>query len=150
MSREELIGLTAAEIYVLDEIHRILRIARKPKNGNKNYSIQSELYMAKKLNLCRVSVSRAVSRLSKIGLVNRLRRRKVDGRWRTNLYRLPTRIWLRKQISEKMSFKPLVNRVTGMLHLDGIKHIIGVPKSAFETAEEGLGQLRGWLKKEYG
>lgn len=148
LSREELIGLTASEIYVLDEILRMLRVARKPKHGSKNYSVQSERYMAGKLNLCRVTVSRAVSRLYNLKLIDRLRRRKVDGRWRTNLYRLPKTLWLRKQIAENMKVHPVPHRVAEMLHLDRMKQIIVVPKTAFETAEDGISAIRDWLKSK--
>ena len=90
------------------------------KNPNKPlYITPSEQYIASRTGLRRETVSRAIRRLELLSLIAVINRRRTNGHWSTNLYKLGPMFlrWIRR--TADISFFRR-NRVTIPSHLDNI------------------------------
>jgi len=80
------------------------------------YCTPSEKYIAKAVNIHRVTVSRNVCSNSLKILLEKQRRRPVNGKWQTNLYKLSKLFWaIFGNIINR--FRKSFNRVTSVLHI---------------------------------
>jgi len=80
------------------------------------YCTPSEKYIAKAVNIHRVTVSRNVCSNSLKLLLEKQRRRPVNGEWQTNLYKLSKLFWaMFGNIINR--FRKSFNRVTSVLHV---------------------------------
>ena len=87
------------------------------------YCTPSEKYIAKAVNIHRVTVSRNVCSNSLKILLEKQRRRPVNGIWQTNLYKLSKLFWaMFGNIINR--FRRSFNRVTPMLHIVTKEHNI--------------------------
>ena len=80
------------------------------------YCTPSEKYLAKAADIHRVTVSRNVCSNSLKMLLEKQRRRPVNGKWQTNIYKLSKLFWaIFGRIINR--FRKSFNRVTPMLHV---------------------------------
>ena len=87
------------------------------------YCTPSEKYIAKAVNIHRVTVSRNVCSNSLKLLLEKQRRRPVNGEWQTNLYKLSKLFWaMFGNIINR--FRKSFNRVTSVLHIVSKEHNI--------------------------
>jgi|GEM_PF-7026111 len=80
------------------------------------YCVPSEERIATFVDVHRVTISRTVSSLKSMKLLDVIQRRPVDGRWQTNLYKLSKLFWALFGFIIKR-FRHYLNRVTGVLHI---------------------------------
>lgn len=88
----------------------------KKNKGGAWYCFPGEMWIGKKIGRSRVHISRSVNRLKKAGLIDIIRRRKVQGHWQTNLYRLSLST-MRALGQLKHWFSSVFCRVTSPLHI---------------------------------
>ena len=92
------------------------------------YCTPSEKYIAKAVNVHRVTVSRNVCSNSLKLLLEKQRRRPVNGKWQTNLYKLSKLFWaMFGNIINR--FRESFNRVTPVLHVVPKEHNIYLKNS---------------------
>ncbi len=74
------------EFKLLAELTRLSYKTKKRSPSGAFYCFPSEAYLARRVGVRRETVSRHICRLHREGFIRRTRRRKVQGRWQTNLY----------------------------------------------------------------
>jgi len=80
--------LTPINIIVFNMLHDMMRNQNKKSQGHNAYCFPGEKWIGKRVNRCPVTISKTISKLKTLGLLWVTYRRKVRGRWQTNLYRL--------------------------------------------------------------
>jgi len=85
-----LTGLDARFLELLDYDCR--QQSTKSPSGAR-YSIKPEAWYAKKLNVCRETISHTVTKLSKLGILDITHRPPIRGQWQTNLYKIRSWVW---------------------------------------------------------
>lgn len=73
---------------VLEAVVRLAWWHATTHPGGAAYAVPSEAWLAARVGVCRETVSHAICRLEVHGLLHVTRRRPVDGKWQTNLYRI--------------------------------------------------------------
>lgn len=84
--------LTGTSWEVLEQITRLQWVHAANSDLGGAWAVPSELWLAGRVSMGREAVSDAVCVLAAHGLLVKVRRRPVHGRWQTNLYRLSTTI----------------------------------------------------------
>lgn len=97
--------LDGVDFRLLEEIDYLSRCQAKHGKTGARYCFPSEAYLAQKLSRCREVISRHVSKLSRLGVLSVIHRRKVRGHWQTNLYRIVSSVWwrIRKGLGKTIS-----------------------------------------------
>ena len=84
--------LNGTDLKVLEEIGFLARLQGKTSTSGAKYCCPSLKYLSKKLGKTFWTISRSISKVSSLGLLDVTHRRKRSGHWQTNFYRL--RHWL--------------------------------------------------------
>ncbi len=108
--------LTGIDLRLLDELIFLSRRQADQSTRQAHYCIPGRKYLARKLNCAVVTVSRHVSKLKRLGILDAFQRRPVTGRWQTNFYRVLTwQAWRYGQIRQLIN--TLTNRVSKPTHI---------------------------------
>lgn len=87
--------ITGLDARFLEAINYDAKCSQKYRVHGGRYADKPEAYYAKILGVCRNTISDAVMKLEKLGILDVTRRRKIKGTWQTNLYRIKSWIWWR-------------------------------------------------------
>lgn len=87
--------ITATQIRILEQIDYLSRQQAKRSRWGARYCCPGQAYLARKIGVHPVTVSKAVTDLADKGILSVTHRRKVRGIWQTNLYRIMSRCWWR-------------------------------------------------------
>jgi DNA-binding MarR family transcriptional regulator len=109
-------GLTASQFNIIYLILDLCQIHSQNKPGGSVYVVPSEIYIAKKIGRSREWVSKSLQKLQQAGLIIITRRRKVRGRWMTNLYRLGLALWSCLKATSRC-FSSLLHHVKSSSHI---------------------------------
>ena len=109
-------SLTASQFNIIYLILDLCQIHSQNKPGGSIYVVPSELYIAKKIGRSREWVSKSLQKLQQAGLIVITRRRKVRGRWMTNLYRLGLALWSCLKATSRC-FASLLHHVKSSSHI---------------------------------
>lgn len=80
--------LNESDIKVSDLLIDMIHRSEKKNPSKKMYCYPGEEWIAERLEISRETVSRAVQKLRRLGILVVINRRKVNGWWQTNLYKL--------------------------------------------------------------
>lgn len=78
--------LDGHDFRLLDELAYLCKL--RQKHVGASYCTPSTSYLSAKLGIVRESVSRHITKLTKLGILSVTHRRKRDGTWLTNLYKI--------------------------------------------------------------
>lgn len=109
-------SLTASQFNIIYLILDLCQIHSQNKPGGSIYVVPSERYIAQKIGRSREWVSKSLQKLQQAGLIIITRRRKVRGRWMTNLYRLGLALWSCLKASSRC-FSSILNHVKSSSHI---------------------------------
>lgn len=87
--------ISGLDARLLEAIQYDCKMQRQYRKTGAKYSVKSEAYFAKILNVCRETISDSVCKLEDLGILDITRRRKIHGNFQTNLYRIKGWIWWR-------------------------------------------------------
>lgn len=119
--------LSSIDLRLLDELAYLCRRTQERNRSGAAYAFPGRKYLAAKLGCSIVTVSRHVAHLTRLGILDRLQRRKWRGTWQTNLYRLIHPIaWRAARLREML--QRVTNRVSRMTHIAPRKGISHEPK----------------------
>jgi len=143
-----MIRLSGSAIAVLEEIDFLSRMQARRSPSGARYCCPSEAYLSRKVGVRREQISRIVSNLARLGILEVIGRRRRGGNWSTNLYKLVSRKWWKHM----RLLKVLVHshRVRYSVHKQSIRGDVGPGEgqkgapSAISTSEI----LQRWLKRE--
>lgn len=80
--------LTGRAMQLLSEM-QFLESLTNPKTGRKRgYCFPSQSWFAKRLGVCRETANRVIANLYRLGIIDKTRRRKLNGHWQTCLYKI--------------------------------------------------------------
>lgn len=108
--------LHKTDITLLDLIYDLCRLTGRKVPSGALYTCASEKWLAGKLGRSREWVSKSVCKLTRLGLLDRVRRRKVDGFFQTNIYRVGSQIKKGFQDYKSLLFQYL-SRVKSRSHI---------------------------------
>lgn len=114
--KEIAIQLNGTDCKILEIIEHMCRIQSKKSPSKAWYCYPSEEWIANKLGRTRETISRSIQKLSKLDLIYVTHRRKFQGRWQTNLYRLGVEL-LKILHRYKEAVKIFIHRVTSTSHI---------------------------------
>lgn len=104
------------QVYILTRIIFISLLHSTSAKSHAVYCVASEKYLANAVDCTRETVSRNIRLLKEFKFLDVTNRRKVDGRWSTNLYKIGTLLWsLIQDVTTR--FFSIVNRVTSASHI---------------------------------
>jgi hypothetical protein len=89
--------LDGYDFRILEYLMYLCKIQAKKSPTGARYAYPSEAHLASKLDTTRETISRHVSKLSRLGVIAVTHRRKVRGHWQTNLYRIVSHSWWKVQ-----------------------------------------------------
>jgi len=115
--RTKLKPLRGTTGHVLEIILAVMKVTPFKDISGSEYCIPSQRWIASRLVCSRETVSRSVTRLSKLGLIHVIHRRKVRGRWQTNLYKLGQEL-CKIIYGIKKATRNLLHRVTVSSHIE--------------------------------
>lgn len=87
--------LNGTDIKLLEIINYRSNLRAKASPSRAKYCIDAQAYFAKCLGVRRETISRAVTRLANLGILDVTHRRKIRGQWQTCLYRIRNWQWWR-------------------------------------------------------
>lgn len=112
--------LDGHDIRLIEELVYLSRLQSKKSPSGAKYCCPSEIYLAKKLGVRREAVSRHVSKLARLGVLEVTHRRKVRGMWQTNLYRVRRAFaWLIGKVMAIINYRK--DRVRPKAHITLLK-----------------------------
>jgi hypothetical protein len=109
-------NMNSTDFKVLYCLFDLLHIRSKRRPHDSIYVTPSEMWIGKRCQLSRETVSRSISRLTLFGLISRTRRRKLKGVWQCNLYKIGYRL-ARIAKSARQFASDLFNHVTQNSHI---------------------------------
>lgn len=119
--------LTGTDFRLLDELTFLARQQRKRTGAS--YAIPGRKYLAVRLGVCIRTVSRSVSRLKRLGILDAIQRRPVRGIWQTNLYKIRSWLgWRLGQISGALRTTP--HRETQKARITSVRTELVTPPDA--------------------
>lgn len=80
--------LTAIDTRLLDELAFLSRLTQQQSPRRASYCVPGRAWLAQRLNCSVETITRHTRKLRDLGLLDKLQRRPVAGRWQTCLYRL--------------------------------------------------------------
>jgi biotin operon repressor len=80
--------LNCTELRVYLKLKECMKWHGKHSKSGAEYWNASQAWIAQEIGRTRQWVNRCIQKLHKLGLITSMRRRRVKGRWQTNLYRL--------------------------------------------------------------
>ena len=130
--------LRTVDAGLLDELAFLSRLRRAETRGRASYATPGRVWLARRLGVSVRTVSRHVSALVGLGLVERTQRRPVSGKWQTNLYVLVSRgAWLVARTMQRLR-RPLAV---------GHKRLTSSPKKGENGGRpEGRGALCAFIR----
>lgn len=81
-------ALDGTDYRLIEELAYLSRLRRRKSPSRATYATPGRRYLARKLRVCTATISRHNTKLSRLGILAIIHRRKERGRWQTNLYRL--------------------------------------------------------------
>lgn len=108
---EALRSLHRSHFLVLSRLAGLMAHKSKRAPSGKPYALPGQRWLSKVTGLRRETVSRAVRHLQALGYINITRRRRLGGRWQTNLYKPGPNV-LRAMGLKKQALVAAVHRVT--------------------------------------
>lgn len=104
--KASLSGLELATVELLYQLSQ--STGRRVKSGAR-YCFPSQAWIAGRLGVSRRSINHVVARLRRLGILDVLHRRKKEGRWQSNLYKVINCVsWWRYRLAEV--FRPTPHR----------------------------------------
>lgn len=85
------VRLTGTELRLIDELHYLAELQRQRSPKGAAYAIPGRAWLAQRIGVTIWQISRATSRLAKLGILTKSQRRPVGGRWRSCIYWLNAR-----------------------------------------------------------
>lgn len=124
---------------LLDELTFLARKQAQRSPSGARYCIPSRTYLAAKLGVCVRTVSRSVARLKRLGIIDAIQRRPVQGIWRTNLYKV--KHWLGWRIGQmgqllRAKLPKAKHRGTPMAHIASRKREMKTSEPRFSPKTE--------------
>ena len=99
--------LDGYDIRILEEINFLSTCQAKKSPIGARYCCPGEAYLGAKIGLARENVSRHISKLGNLGILEVTHRAPIRGHWRTNLYKIRSWIfWRLGKILRKLRFTP--------------------------------------------
>lgn len=96
LPRDITIQMTATDQRVMDLLSDMIIRSGKKNPSKKEYACPGERWIGLRLDRCRQTISEAVQKLKRLGIIRVAQRRPVNGEWSTNLYRLG--YWILRQL----------------------------------------------------
>lgn len=86
---EEIRSKMSPVMFVMtDLLVSLMQSTHRKSQSGAYYAFPSERWIGERLGYCRTHVSECITQMTKLGLIDTLHRRKVNGYWQTNLYRI--------------------------------------------------------------
>jgi len=112
--------LRSIDFALLDTIAFLSRQTARHSPKQAHYCTPGRSWLARKIGVSIGTISRHTTRLKALGMLNKLQRRPVDGKWQTNLYALRGRAtWLVARSMQALHRPP--NRVPSNAHIAPFK-----------------------------
>ena len=108
--------LSATDIQIFDIISSMCKSQGKKGRSGAWYCFPGEKWIAEKIGRSRERVSKSVQRLQRLRLIDITHRRKREGHWQTNMYRLSLNI-MRGLGELRHWFSSVFHRVTQPSHI---------------------------------
>ena len=106
--------LLGVDYRILDELAFLSK--QQQKKSGAAYAMPGRAYLSQKLGCSVRTISRSISRLKRLGILDSTQRRPVRGRWKTNLYKIRSWIgWRLGQLSGTL--RKLSHRGPRMAHI---------------------------------
>jgi biotin operon repressor len=145
--------LDGYDLKILEQIYFLSQCQAKKSPTGAKYCTPSEKYLGKQLGISRESVSHHVVKLNKLGVLDVTHRRKVQGRWQTNLYKIVSWIWWRiRQATKSLRTRP--HRVKPASHIttpvrvnNNLENQKGGPSGDFVSIKDTIKALQPALFK---
>lgn len=107
--------LDGYDLRLLEEINYLSKQQGKKSKTGARYCCPGEAYLGNKIGLARENVSRHITKLSHLGILEVTHRSPIRDKFRTNLYKIRSWIWWRLGKILR-SLRSLPNRVTPTSH----------------------------------
>jgi len=142
-SQEIWAALSSIDLKLLEEIAFLCRLRAKESPSGKPWCHPGRKYLAAKLRRSVVTISRHVSKLKHLGILDAFQPRPDGGHWRTNVYRLRSRrSWRLARIGV------LIERVAHRIIPSRSQVPIGSAKcSTFDTRPDFQSLYRRWMAR---
>lgn len=140
LPREILIQLNSTDINILDTLISMCRAQVSKSPTGAAYAFPGQTWLGSKIDRARENVSRSVSKLKKLGLIEVIHRRKIRNMFQTNLYRAGhALLFILKQT--KAALAALLDHVTKPSHIVNNSH-------SKETEKDSIRSLSIKMKSE--
>lgn len=80
--------LSGLELAVVELLYKVSKFTARGSKTGARYTFCGQKWIAKALGCTRETVSHIITRLSALGIIEVIHRRKVNGCWQTNLYKV--------------------------------------------------------------
>jgi biotin operon repressor len=138
--------LDGYDLKLLEEIHFLSQLQAKKSPTGAKYCNPSQVYLSKKLGISRESISHHVTKLHKLGVLDVTHRRKLHGRWQTNLYKIVSWVWWRIRQAMK-ALRTLPHRVKLGSHIATPMRENNKPEEPKGSPSGSISDLRSVLEQ---
>lgn len=108
--------LTSVDIRLLDHLGYLSRRQSERSPTGATYCTPGRQYLARQLGCSVETISRHSTKLENLGIISKVQRRPIEGRWQTNLYRLTHWIaW--RAASIRTMVRKLAHRLSKPAHI---------------------------------
>jgi DNA-binding transcriptional ArsR family regulator len=87
--------LDGKDLMILEHLMFLCKVHKQNSKSGASYAIPSQMWLAKKIGIRRETVSRHITKLARLGILEVTHRRQVKGKYKTNMYRIREWKWWR-------------------------------------------------------
>ena len=87
--------LDGKDLMILEHLMFLCKVHKQNSESGASYAIPSQMWLAKKIGIRRETVSRHITKLARLGILEVTHRRQVKGKYKTNMYRIREWKWWR-------------------------------------------------------
>ena len=152
---EALKKCTFGEVLVYLKLKECCKWHGKRSKSGAEYWNASQKWIAEQIGRTRQYVNKCIQKLHKLGMITSMRRRRVKGRWQTNLYHLgPEMVRIFKggvAAAKALAYHVCCTRHTVLKAVSSIKTIgiEGALRTQLDTSKSDLSEYLASLTKHY-
>lgn len=127
--------LSSLDVRILDELAYLSRLQAQKSTTGARYCVPGRRWLAERLGCSVETISEHTSRLADLGLIRKLQRRPLDGKFQTNLYRLiHPMAWMAARVARAVT--RVANRMPRMAHIASVQRTERVSQQPKESLRD--------------
>ena len=132
--------LSGLDQRIVEQLHYLVNVRCSHSSSKARYAFPSQSWLAERLGVSRETVCRRISRMSSLGILRVIHRRKVQGHFRSNLYIIVRFVqWGVQRVLHTL--RRVAHRVTERSHIAPPQRETFITDSGPRPSEDERGRL---------